>query len=141
MAPDDARAEDALGWLVRARRGLRSAEALLALEPLEAPDCLFHLQEAVEKAAKATLTALDVPVRRTHDLVALGRALGEFAPGLGARVAAAAPLGAQALALRYPSREQEPSADEARATLIDVRQLVQSVGRWLDETLGLGRDE
>jgi hypothetical protein len=82
-----------------------------------------------------------VPVRRTHDLVALGRALGDFAPELGARVAAAAPLGAQALLLRYPSQEEEPPAEEARAALTEVRQLVEAIGGWLDQALGSSHDK
>lgn len=61
MTPHEARERDVRGWLSRSQKDLRSAAALLALDSPEVADCLFHLQQAVEKGAKAVLTAADVP--------------------------------------------------------------------------------
>lgn len=53
------------------------------------------------------------------------------APELARGVESMAPLGAQAMALRYPSLEEEPPPDEARAALINARRLITEVSAWI----------
>lgn len=136
MTPDEARELGVNRWLTRSRKDLRSAAVLLSVDPPEVADGLFHLQQALEKAAKAALTAADVPFRRTHDLVGLGRAMRGIAPDLAGRVEEIAPLGALAVALRYPSPEEEPPPEEAREALVRVGELVDAIAGWLDRRLG-----
>ena len=39
----------------------------------DAEDCLFHLQQAVEKACKGKLIELGWSLRKTHDLTGMAR--------------------------------------------------------------------
>ncbi|GIV80161.1 MAG: HEPN domain-containing protein [Litorilinea sp.] len=57
-------------WLARAAEDLAAAEALLTRSDLTSV-VAFHAQQAVEKALKAAIEELDLPVLRTHSLVRL----------------------------------------------------------------------
>ena len=67
-------------WVLKAEEDFRAATLLAALVTSEGDDAplvavCFHAQQCVEKYIKALLTKSGIAVRKTHNLVALWRAL------------------------------------------------------------------
>ena len=83
MPPDPVRLEETSAWLNKARKDLWRAQAVLTLDPPDTEDCLFHCQQAVEKALKSFLVWRDRPGRKTHDLVELTRLCIDLEPAFG----------------------------------------------------------
>ena len=68
----DARyAEAARAWFGKGNSDLRSAQALLALDPPETETAAFHSQQAAEKYLKGLLAYHGDDPPRTHDLAVL----------------------------------------------------------------------
>jgi HEPN domain-containing protein len=63
--------EAARAWIVSGNHDLRSAQALIALDPPETGTTAFHAQQAAEKYLKALLAFHGEDPPRTHDLVVL----------------------------------------------------------------------
>jgi HEPN domain-containing protein len=82
MQPDPIRVEETLAWMKKSRKDLWRADCALTLDPPDTEDCLFHCQQAVEKALKAILVWRDQSFRRTHDLVELTTQCVDLEPGL-----------------------------------------------------------
>ncbi len=68
---DPLHAEAAQAWVASGNHDLRSAGALLALDPPETETTAFHAQQAAEKYLKALLAYHGEEPPRTHDLVVL----------------------------------------------------------------------
>jgi HEPN domain-containing protein len=69
--------EEALRLLRLARRDKDTFDLLLPLPAASIEALGFHAQQSVEKALKALAALNGLPLRRTHDLVALGQVLVE----------------------------------------------------------------
>ncbi len=70
--------ELAMAWMDRARDDLRLAQAAVEQAPPIVWGCLFHAQQAAEKALKSVIVGQGQPPPHTHDLEAL---LAACAPG------------------------------------------------------------
>ena len=73
MPYDAARIAETREWLTKARIDLRAADHDRTADPPITADMVFHDQQVVEKALKALLCWHDVPFRKTHNLVELGK--------------------------------------------------------------------
>ena len=69
-------------WFAKLEEDFETAERLLRDAPHLAAVIEFHSQQTAEKALKALVTALDLPVPKTHDLDVLVTQLLPHAPGL-----------------------------------------------------------
>jgi len=127
MEPDSLRATDTKAWLQEAAKDLRRVDILLALQPPDLEDALFHCQQAAEKALKAFLTWHDVPFRRVHELDELGRQCVEIDFTLGPLLDQADRLTKYAWRFRYPGAPYRPTGDEARASATLARQLLEAI--------------
>ena len=113
MSPDKVRIAEAKSWLVKAARDLRAATHEFHASPPLLDDIVFHCQQSVEKSCKAFLAWHDVPFRKTHDLVELGRQCSTIQPELDPLLRKAAPLTEYAWKFRYPGEAEEPDRQEA----------------------------
>lgn len=135
MEADSLRAADTRVWLEEAAKDLRRVEILLAVEPPDLEDALFHCQQAAEKALKAFLTWHDVPFRRVHEMDALGSQCLEIDATLRPLLERADGLTKYAWRFRYPGAPYRPTMDEARSSAALARQLLEAVlGRLPTET-------
>lgn len=129
MSPTNA---DALKWIGYAAEDLKAAKALLsAPEPSYRNTC-FLCQQAVEKALKSALIALNLPLERTHNLNALRNQLPEgwkckFAfPDLSA-------LSIWAVEARYPGDWDEATLQDAQKALSQATEVVALMRLELEE--------
>ena len=123
MAPLEA---DPHEWLLRADADLAVAVAVLRDPALPDWAAGFHLQQAVEKALKAVLTAHGRPAPRTHDIALLSETVELLVAALAGWGEKLLPLGEFSVTQRYPGAP-EPKldlrrmADDVRAFLGAVR--------------------
>ncbi|HEY9870796.1 MAG TPA: HEPN domain-containing protein [Candidatus Obscuribacterales bacterium] len=120
---DPVRVENTRGWLTVTRNDLRLAE--FALEEDMFDECLFHCQQAVEKATKALLTWHDEPAPRHHDLPNLGSSCIRLAPSIAPELEASYGLSHWAINGRYPPARS--SRQEAAFGLRLARQAVEAL--------------
>lgn len=113
--------EPASPWFEKARSDLRSAEALLALDPPELSTGLFHCQQAAEKYLKGLLAHLGEDPPRTHDLVVLLDLLVSADSRLELLYEPAELLTPYAVQVRYPFVSDTPTEEEADAALRAAR--------------------
>jgi HEPN domain-containing protein len=88
---------------------------------------MFHAQQAAEKAMKAFLAWHDIPFRKTHNLVELGRQCTALDATLAAFAKDAAPLTENAWKYRYPGAPGEPSQAEAEQALATARKVYDAI--------------
>jgi HEPN domain-containing protein len=98
-------AEEANRLLTAARSDLRAARLLASDEQQHGDVIGFHAQQAVEKAIKAVLVALSLPIPYTHDLGFLLDMLAEHTAAVPDSVADADWLTPWAVAARYGATE------------------------------------
>jgi HEPN domain-containing protein len=88
---------------------------------------MFHAQQAAEKALKAFLALHDVPFRKTHNLVELGRQCTALDATLVAIVKEAEPLTQYAWRFRYPGETRDPHQAEAEQALATARKVYEAI--------------
>lgn len=93
---------DARELMERALGDLRVADTLASGDDAHVRAALLHLEEALEKAAKALLVQHDIAYDRQHDLRYLGRLMESPEPGLAGRLRDLATFAGYARDLRYP---------------------------------------
>lgn len=124
----DLRDEDpAAPWFKKAASDLRSAEALLALDPPELATGLFHCQQAAEKYLKGLLAHSGEDPPRTHDLVALLDLLVHIRSRIESLYEPAEVLAPYAVQIRYPFVSDPPTNEEAEAALRAARTIGEAV--------------
>jgi len=127
MPLNDARREDTIAWLVKARGDLAKARhAITAKEPFR-DDAAYHCQQAIEKAMKSLLTWHDVPFRKTHSLEELGRQCIVLDRSLQLLVDQAAPLSEYAWKFRYPGEEELPTEAETEEALTIAQAVIDAI--------------
>jgi len=127
MWPESARVQDTKAWLVKASQDLRRIEILLAADPPDCEDALFHCQQAAEKAFKGFLAWHDVLFQRVHELDVIGGQCVDLDATLADLVDRADVLTKYAWRFRYPGARYKPSlaeAERARALAQEVYQAV-----------------
>lgn len=95
--------------------------------------CLYHCQQAAEKAIKAWLTASEVVFPKTHSLEILLRLCFPSALGLQGFLLHASELTPFATEFRYPGNVFEPSAGEARNALMLAEELTSWITGEIDK--------
>ena len=125
--PEEVRVAETRSWLVKAASDLRAAAHEFTATPPLLDDIAFHAQQAAEKALKGFLAWHDLPFRKTHDLVELGRMCVVVDASLEPLLRRAAPLSEYAWKFRYPGEPDEPSNDEASAALLVAREVYGAV--------------
>lgn len=91
-------------------------------------DCLFHLQQCVEKAMKGKLVALGWALQKTHDLAVLSLALQSYHVDCAWFEETADVLATEYIAERYPGFDDAPpEADELRGFIKDTIKLFESL--------------
>ena len=120
-------------WFAKVDEDLEAAERLLRDAPHLAAVIEFHSQQAAEKALKALMTALDLPVPKTHDLDVLVTHLLPHAPELADVRDAASWLAPFAVDSRYPSFVLPDGSPEvtARQAVANARAVLDAVERVL----------
>ena len=119
-------------WLRYAEEDLRTAESLLKLPQAVPRHACWLAQQAVEKALKAVLIALQIDFPRTHDLDVLrnllpdGWHLKDTHPDL-------VNLTEWATEARYPSDWAEPTDEEAEGAVEQARAVWISVTNELEK--------
>ena len=117
-------------WKAKADGDLRSARALLDLDPPETDAVAFHCQQASEKYLKALLVAVGVEPPRTHDLGVLLELASERYPALQDVQEACEYLSPFAVQTRYPLFEPPISSEDACQAMSrseEVCELVQGL--------------
>lgn len=125
MEHDPARIEDTREWLRRAQADLNAADLLIGGDLLEA--AVFHCQQAVEKALKSVLAWHDEPVRKTHDLGAIGKKASELNVGLTEAVRDVGELTDFAWVYRYPGDPPALDLTEAAKALTTAHTLYDAI--------------
>ena len=126
-SPNEARVAEARSWLVKAASDLRAAVHEFTATPPLLDDIAFHTQQIVEKTLKGFLAYHDVPFRKTHDLVELGRMCVAIGASLEPVLRRAAPLTEYAWKVRYPGEPEEPVDEEVRAALAVAREVYDTI--------------
>lgn len=111
-------------WTALAESDLRVAVRELAAQPPEWHQVCFHAQQAGEKALKAVLEALDMPVPLTHDVARLARLLQPVFADVQSLAQAAADLSAYGVLPRYPGAAVPATEQLATAAVADARRIV-----------------
>ena len=127
MQPDLTRVEDAKAWFAKASQDLRTVDILLAADPPELADALFHCQQAAEKTFKVFLTWHDVVFRWVHELDIIGGQCADLDPTLAELVARADTLTKYAWQFRYPGAPYEPSLEEVRTARALAREVYEAI--------------
>jgi HEPN domain-containing protein len=132
-----------VAWFAKVADDLETSERLLKDAPHLAAVIQFHSQQAAEKTLKALLTALDVPVPKTHDLDVLVTQLLPHAPELATVRDAASWLAPFAVDSRYPSFVQPDANPEAtaRQALEYARSVLEAVETLLSRGVSTEDDE
>jgi len=114
-------------WLAKASGDLIMASRAMEGDLQLCDQACYHSQQAGEKAFKAMLVALEMPVPRTHDLVALLHGLIASEPSWAGLLEVASELTKFSTSPRYPSfLAPETPADATRAMDL-ARQLLARV--------------
>ena len=121
---------DTAQWMGKARSDLRSAEALLALDPPLVGNALYHCQQAAEKAMKALLYWQDVPFHKTHKLAELGKDCVDRDPGLDPLFSRAESLSEYVYLFRYPGVD-DPELEQGWRALALAREVFDAVAQRL----------
>jgi HEPN domain-containing protein len=127
MPHDPARIEDTRAWLRKAALDLDTARILRDHGSAQLGNCVFHCQQAAEKAFKAFLAWHDEPFRKTHNLEELGRQVAALDPTFLALIDRAATLTAYAWQFRYPGEPEWPTPEEAEEALATAREVYEAV--------------
>lgn len=114
-------------WMHKSREDLRAAQVDLEAVPPILGDCMFHCQQACEKAIKALLCCMQTPFRRVHDLNELGSLAMPSFPELDSLLEEIAHLSAYAVSTRYPSDAPEPELIESRENLALANRFVAAI--------------
>ena len=120
--------EAARAWFERADSDLRSARALIALDPPETGTTAFHRQQAAEKYLKGLLAYHGDDPPRIHDLQVLLDLALQYVPALDRLREAARFLTPFAVEVRYPFTGDPPTAGDA-ATAVERAQEVRDAVR------------
>ena len=110
MQPDEVRIHDTREWIARSREDLDMAAFALTAKPPFLRDCLFHCQQALEKAFKAFLTFHDESFTKTHNLIDLGLQCARADGRLRELAREAAPSSFDTLASPISPRSRKPGA-------------------------------
>lgn len=121
-------------WVLKAEDDFRATNLLAALVANEGDDAplvavCFHAQQCVEKYIKALLTQSGIAVRKTHNLVALWRAL-PVAQAAAFKDEDLAILTRYAVQQRYPE-DYEPVTVEEAATMVRLMTELRAAARAL----------
>ena len=114
-------------WLFKADQDIRSAEALMALEPPLLFPSFFHSQQAAEKYLKALLTHRGVEIPKTHELGTLLKRLEPRDAPLVQQLIDTIVLNTYAVDIRYPGWQPEPGIEETRHALALARRVRDAV--------------
>jgi HEPN domain-containing protein len=120
-------------WMHKSREDLRAALVDLEAKPPILGDCMFHCQQACEKAIKALLCCMQTPFRRVHDLNELGALAMQSFPELDSSLEEIAHLSTYAVSTRYPSDEPEPEVNESRDNLALANRFVAEITDLLEK--------
>ena len=124
---DALHAEAANAWIAAGDHDLRSARALLALDPPETEATTFHAQQAAEKYLKALLAYHGEDPPRTHDLVVLLDLALRYEKTLERFRHQARFLLPFAVQVRYPFSGPAPTAEEAEDAVEAAHHIYQAV--------------
>ena len=116
--------DQAMVMLRKAAQDEAVAEKLLNDPDIADETWCFHAQQAIEKFLKAVLFSLEIPFRRSHDLVELAGLLCDHGVNVPFPMDSFEELNPFAVAMRY---------DESDATPVDrhdIGKLVGEVGDW-----------
>lgn len=114
---------DVREWLARARDDLIAARALISKKLFDL--AAFHSQQSVEKSLKAVYVRRFRKLRKTHDVVLLGKEVG-MPEGL---QALCADVDAFCTASRYPGTRRQVSEADAKHALEIARKVLE----WSEE--------
>jgi HEPN domain-containing protein len=114
---DEAKPNEILQWLTKAKHDLGSAQLLFAGEPNFLDTAVYHCQQCVEKALKAYLTLKDTPFEKIHDLSVLIEECINVDRNFEQLRDLAEILTPYAIAFRYPGEILEPELLDAEEAL------------------------
>ena len=104
------------------------AQAFKRFTEGDSEDCLFHLQQAAEKACKGKLIEMGWPLRKTHDLTELIEELKNRKQNCDWFQETASVLTSAYITDRYPGFADKPiEMDELQKFLKDAQRLVEKL--------------
>lgn len=127
MQVDQVRAQDAKEWFTKAAQDLRRVEILLAVDPPDLEDALFHSQQTAEKALKGFLTWHDVAFRKVHELDEVGGQCVELDRTLAPLVQRTDKLTTYAWRFRYPGAPYQATLEEAHSAAGLAREVLDAI--------------
>lgn len=92
MPLDAERVAETRAWFQKAAEDLCAARYEMQADPPFLSDIVFHAQQAAEKSLKGFLAWHGRPLRKTHDLVDLGRSCAAIEPSLADAMRRVGPL-------------------------------------------------
>lgn len=114
-------------WLELAAGDLRSAGALLDLDPPEVRTAAFHCQQAAEKYLKAFLVARGEEPPKIHALEPLLERAESYDRSLRELRVVVPPLGVFAVEARYPRARVLPTPEDVRDALARAHRVRDSI--------------
>ncbi|OQB43056.1 MAG: HEPN domain protein [Candidatus Latescibacteria bacterium ADurb.Bin168] len=133
MQEADGLAAAARTWYTAAMEDISYAElGLCAVGPVPYKLVAFHAQQAAEKGLKAFLVSRNVDFPYTHNIRLLLNLCSDHAEWV-ERLRDTESLTPFAVALRYPGIGREVAAEEARTAVRLAREVLDAVGKALDE--------
>ena len=116
-------------WLTKALHDLLNAERASAKDDVVLDTCIYHCQQAAEKALKGFLTAHALPVPKTHSLVMLLPSCVSIHQGFQTLRTEAALLSPLATLFRYPDNfaPLDPTRAEFTEALAAARRIYDFV--------------
>ncbi len=132
------RLDDARPWFDKVDDDLTSIVLLGGRGTVVPSSCCFHCQQAVEKALKAVLVAIEVEPPRTHDLRLLVRHLEALGYPLDSTIHESVfTLTSYAVDFRYPGLDLDLDAEEVHEAVVTTSEVV----RWSLAQLGVEAGE
>src|SRR5438105_2264840 len=134
--PDEIVRELVAQWIAKAEEDLGLATHLVAEDAPWRSAVGFHSQQAAEKFMKAFLVRHQVEFPKTHALGELLDLIAKVDEPLADSLRGTTALNPYGVAVRYPSEEPEPTADEAKVAVSLAKKVRDAILGWLGNYLG-----
>lgn len=117
MGNDEVLVQETQAWLKKALHDLMAAKNALTSKPVLTDISVFHCQQVVEKALKGFLTFNLRTFRKTHNIEEIGEQCIQIDLTLKSVIDEVSLVTQYAWKFRYPGEFEEPSSEEAEATI------------------------
>jgi len=114
-------------WLFKAEQDLKSAEYLLSSPGKLFDAAIYHTQQCAEKALKAYLTKIELPIEKSHNLIYLCQIAQATEADFIGLLDAVIILNPYSIMFRYPEGDLLPTLTELQQAIDAARHVLQFV--------------